>query len=318
MLNMYKHEGESQYDLEERRSEERPRWNVMTKEKFAEGSLGYVLFPPELEGRSRPETVFNKKLNESVLLQRGRTVLKRLADQNIITVADILRLPETALDSFTPRKGLQRKIKDGLRHYLEELIIPPHGRIITACYNQPQYPVPIDREQELIDAVEETANALKLKRDREFLIDRFGLYDGISKSLWEIKSRYGGYGSTRVIEIRALRNVHGLSGYITTPQESIARHAFNAVFYKDLQELPRELRVYSIDLSSLSDSTKQELPKLYRLLKQGRVSPYDNLVNTWELLQADLQKAGMSQKAQEEIAKKVKDYYNLHFTKPST
>jgi len=320
MLNMHP-EGESQYNPEAREGEERPKSTTLTRERFAQGSLGHTLFPDALEHRSRPETVFNKTLDEPILLQKNSkgVVFKRLAEKNIKTVDAILNLQETDLDPITPRKGLQRKIKQGLRHYLEGLIIPPHARLIETLYHQPQYPIPVEREQELIDAVGEKVNALKNKKDREFLIDRFGLYDGIAKSRLEITSRYGGFGKTTNMQTRALRNVHSLSGYITLPEESIARHAFNAVFYKDLQELPHAhgLRVFSIDLSNLSPSTIQELPKMYHFLGRGIISSRNNLVNTWELLQVDLQKAGVPQETQEEISRSVRSLYD-RLKKPTT
>lgn len=310
-------EGRPPYKPEARAGEERPKRIALTKEKYAEGTLGYILFPAQLEGRSRPETVFDKDLDEILLLQRGSIVIKRLADRNIRTAADILNLPETNLASFTPQKGLQGKIKGGLQNYMNRLIIPPQGRLIEAFSGQKQYPIPIEREKELIDFVNDKVNELEYDVYKNFLRDRFGLDDGIYKTIPQISRLYHGRDRARSLEnrIRHHHIVNDLYGYNTTPEESVARGAFDAVFYK---ELPRELHDRTIDLSGIRESAREELPKIHRVFRINGKQSSDNVIDVSELLKIDLRDARMPEEAQVEISKNVKDYYNLYFGKPTT
>src|SRR3989344_5955718 len=314
---MSESEGKSQHNPESGETLIRPGWIILSRGIFPEGSLGYDLYTEKLNGRNRPGAIFDKKLNDLLLLQRGSEITKRFTNYNIQTVKDVLSLPESNLGNFAYQKGMQARIKSSLQKYLELLVIPPHGRLVEGLQQKKQYPIPMEREQELIDFVDNKVNELEPEIYKRFSRDRFGLDDGIYKTIPQIRRFYGGPQKATALDntIKHHGIVNQLYGYNSTPEESVAREAFGAVFYK---ELPLEMRNRSIDLSSLSEPTKEELIKIHRVFGiNGRYST-DKAIDVNELLLIDLQDAGVAAEAQEEISNSVKDYYNLHFRKPTT
>lgn len=156
---------------------------VLTRDLFPIESIGNSLFPAVLEGRMRPETVLSRQLTE--ILPQGR--LHQKLTQFNITIGDLLTLPSEELASLD--KGLIERV----RVYLEGLAVTPHAKLLEAAFGQQQSPIPPEREEELIRAVDDAVATLKEPTDwkakpirRQALILHFGLHDGIPRSWSEV------------------------------------------------------------------------------------------------------------------------------------
>lgn len=227
---------------------------------FAEGTIGFSLFPSALEGRRRAETTFGQPL-ESLFGRRKPRDLSVLKEIGILTVSDLLALPSED-EKLQGLKNLS-KLKMHLSEYLEDLVQTPQGKLIERVFGERQRKdIPMEREQELIDAVNKALDTLP-ERARLILQFRFGLFDGITRTFTEVgKSLSLSRERIRQAQATAERRLkhpsRRLNQYLTLPKKSFVQEAFglNVVFQKDLPPLP------SINLAhdpNLSPATQSEL-----------------------------------------------------------
>lgn len=250
----------------------KPKWIELHREMFPEGSIGFALFPDILEGRKRPETIFNQPLKVGIKTK----IPKELQNESFVTISDILYLPHVKLSQFKRPD----EIKDYASSLLNNLAITPHAKLLGAIFNESQYRVPPEREQEIIDVVSKALDSLTL-REQKVLTLRFGLEDGIVQT----QEYVGGVFDVteervRQIETKVLRKLRhpsrskDLKQYRSLPTDSLGREVFGAVFWKDLpildvpsEELPfsgsvkSELRDLFPDRSNADDLAKIDLEK---------------------------------------------------------
>lgn len=191
----------------------------------------------------------------------------------------------------------QNQGEPNLKH---SLAITPHAKLLGAIFRKPQYPVPPEREQEIIDEVSEKLKTLTAREQRVLTL-RFGLHDGIVYTLNEVAREYD-VRRSRICQIqqqtlRRLRHPSRskeLRQYLSLPINSFGREIFGAVFMKDLPML-------DFDPRSLSDSTYQEL-------REDAITVYgldDDLLELRYLLRADLGKHSLSEVARAEITERL-------------
>lgn len=237
-------------------SADRPRW-IPIREMVPEGTFGAKLISeiPNLGVRLRPETTFHKPLQ---CLSR-KDSLAILAEKHSATVEDILKLP---VEDLTPFR-LVPELRDTLSNYLKGLFLLPHSRLLAAVYVKPQFPVPVEREQEVVKGVEDILSMINSKEVFSVFILRFGLYDGITRTLEEtgkkleepvIRER------VRQIAAKGFRQLkqptYGAKRYLVLPEASFGREVFKAVLMKDLPDLGEKETIYKLNLYA---STFEEL-----------------------------------------------------------
>lgn len=261
----------------------KPKWIELHREMFPEGSIGFLLFPEILEGRKRPETIFNQPLRVGIKTK----IPKELQNESFVTISDILYLPEAKLSQFKRPD----EIKDYTSSLLSNLAITPHAKLLGAIFNEPQFPVPKEREQEQISAAQQLLDSLTI-RGAYVLTLRFGINDGIIHPLKEIgKELNVGEERVRQIEKENLLKLRHPSRskearqYLSLPTDSFGREIFSAVFGKDLPQLDIPVRELFF-----SDSVKSELRDLF-----------PDRINAGDLAKIDLEKHALSPLAQAEI-----------------
>lgn len=276
--------------------EQKPEWIVLHREMFPQTSIGSALFPEVLEGRKRPQTTFNQSLQ--FLWPEKRVILSELRDQiGLNTIADILFLSSDQLSSLPP--GFQ--VRERVGEYLEGLAITPQARLISRVFDKPQIPVPIDREREVIAAVDDRLATLT-EREQKVLRPRFGTEDGIRNTLEGVGKSFGVTGERiRQIEERGFRKLRHpsrskfLEGHATFPQDSLARSVFGAVFDKDMPRLG-----VSVQELNLSSDVLNEVDRI-------STSSWPN--GDTRLIELDLKDVDLSLKALYEITERLLRVY---------
>lgn len=232
---------------------ERPLW-VPVGGMVPAGSIGeeFVSGIPGLGEYKRPVTTFNQRF------VRPPSFIRQHPD--LVTYGDILTLPAEELDKFAPRFRLRERLTD----YLKDQLILPHSRLLQAIHGGLLVSAPRDRELEIIDGVESALNQMQDTRRRKdirkgtVLILRFGLYDGITRTLEEIAQGLEKpvlRERARQLEaagFRILRRLTGanLKGCRVLPEKSFGREVFGAVLEKDLRELDGRASTEALHLSS--------------------------------------------------------------------
>lgn len=280
--------------------EQKPQW-VPIIEMVLKDSVGFTLVSeiPDLSVRLRPETTFNQPLK--TLWPINKALLAELQNTGISIVSEILFLPDDQLSSFAGKF----RVRERLKEYLEGLRLTPHARVLEAAFGEKQHPVPPERESELVSAVGEQVATLP-EREQTVLGLRFGLDDGITRTLEEIGSPK--YMKPRVrrqmilaIKDKALRRLQfpfrrkDLIGYFSLPEESLGREFLGAAFMKDLPKFSY-VSVRSLDLSN---ATKKEMANI-------------SIDSLGDLVKTHLRDITLSQKARGELGnelKKVADKY---------
>lgn len=174
---------------QERHVEEQLEWIPLHRDMFPSDSLGAELFPDILEGRNRPQKVFDRSLNSLKIDGRKLAFLSRFAEDGLSTLSSVLNIPK---DYLAGSKNADL-IRDQLSGVLNSLAITPHARLINSIFgfSVQSLPVPVDREEELIAEVNRVLTSLS-QRERVVLEGRFGLQDGVEKTLEEISRVHGG------------------------------------------------------------------------------------------------------------------------------
>lgn len=238
-------------------SSEKPRW-IPVSQMVSAGTIGYFLVAqiPDLGGRLRPETTFNQPLHS---FWRARPVAPT-------TINDVLALPS---DQRLPFPGSADILKH-LRSYIERLSITPHARLLsTVCGGDEQYPVPSEREQEVIEAVEKQVDTLTQERLKILIRLSYGLEDGISRKHEQCgtgfspaisKARVGQLERKALKMLRQPTRYPYLKGYRSLPVASFGRIVFGAVFEKDLPVLETELD-FGVPTRSLQELVWLDLKK---------------------------------------------------------
>jgi len=270
-----------------------PKKIVLHRTMFQEGTLGYEIFPDILNGRNRPQTIFNQPLT-LFWRQKKSVILSELKPRNIITVNDVLNLSVDEINNL----GSKNSIRENLSKYLNGLAVTPHAKLLETAFKVKQYPVPSQREQEVIDAV----NGISYWRsEREILALRFGLNDGIIRTVQEIADLVG-FAKESIIfgierGVRALTYHPELKKYFSLPENSFAKELLgpDVTFVKDLPKLG-----YRDGLTSLSIQTIDEVKQASR----GGKNKYLNFDN---LIRADLDTLHLSPKTHDEIKEKLEE-----------
>ena len=272
---------------------EKPKW-IPVQEMIREGTIGFTLVSqiPDLGARPRPETTFQQPLS----LVWGNTrspVITELQSSGLSVVRDLLYLTDDQLSLFDTN-GV---VTDRLRVYLEGLSITPHARLLAAIFGENQYPIPMDREGELIGAVEEAVSSIASERYAQVIRQRFGLSNGIRKTLDEIGGVIGVSGSrVRQVETKALRFLRHptrsklLKEYLSLPEESFGREILGAVFEKECHGWPWGY------LGDLSPAAVQELPS----------------ADFHDVFRTDLKKNPLSPEVRVEVGEALRQYIIEH------
>lgn len=215
-------------------SADRPLW-VPVQEMVLPGSIGAELIVkiPGLGKRLRPETTFGQPFTLPAFIN---------GYPDLLTFGDILRLPAEELATFPSKYGLPGR----LNNYFNGLVIFPHSRFLQAIYGGPQFPAPADREQEIVKGVEGVLDQIRHQNAVPIFALRFGLYDGITRSLEETgrclkppvtKQRVGAILVAGFRDLRRLDEFYRMRGYFVLPEASFGREIFGASLIKDLPEL---------------------------------------------------------------------------------
>lgn len=274
---------------------------------FDEKSLGFSLFPGALEGRKRAEATFLQPF-KSLFGNKSTSDLRTLEARNISTVADVLALEDEQLEGLKNRDTIKKRLSE----YLQGLVQTPHGKLMERVFGKGQRKdIPLEREQELIDAVNKALNTLPERR-KLILQLRFGLVDGITRSRQEIavsknppvsQNAIGESQTKAEMKLRSRRYSieKELKQYLALPENSFAREVFgsNIVFQKDLPQLS------PITLRDVPVKTQIELEN------SGVFNFYSTINN---IVIADLDSTPLSSlsiEAREEIKKALKKQEEL-------
>ncbi|KKR81380.1 MAG: hypothetical protein UU73_C0003G0058 [Candidatus Daviesbacteria bacterium GW2011_GWA1_41_61] len=170
------------------RSPDNPQW-IPLQEMVPQDSIGYALISQisSLGDRLRPETIFQQPLKPPLKIQA-----------KFATNADVLRL---SFSEFL-ESGLKFDLINHLKNYLEGILILPHSRLLAAVYDAPQLPVPPNREEEIVEGIEGALMQISSKKAALVLIFRFGLLDGITRTLAETGKQLSTTGSANREVIR--------------------------------------------------------------------------------------------------------------------
>lgn len=254
--------------------EQKPRWTPVS-DMVTVGTIGGLLVDniPTLAERLRPQTTFQQPLKS---LSKGSksSTLAMLKERNMVTVGNILQLPDGELATFT----VAPKLRSKLDNYLTGLLIPPQSRLLQAVFGRLQSPVDPGREQEIVEGVEDILNKMPHKQRVSVLTVRFGLHDGISRTLQEtgikLREKPLGREDIRQLEGKGLRVLSNspyseqAKLYLVLPEVSFGRLAFGAVLVKDLPELDETARIGALRLPTniLNElDTKTSILKIYPL-----------------------------------------------------
>lgn len=299
------------YHPQEEEVKPRPRL-IPIQDMVLEGTVGFSLVAgiENLGQRLRPETTFNQSLES--LWNHNARALRELKDRDVATVGDALRLTDEQLSSFKYAGEAESRLQE----YLAGLSLTPHARLIEAIFivegnpQNPQYPVPADREHELVSAVEEAAGVESLgERGAEVIAARFGLTDGIKRSTRETAELLGTTGSRiNQIEQKRLRMLRhtsrsrNLRNYFSLPEESFGRRVFGAVFHQDLPRFEIDVRE---DLG-LSDAALRELGERQTDDKNHYIFEADSF------LRVDFKDKPLSSEVSEEIGNAFRRFTQEH------
>lgn len=261
------------YKPQEQEVTPKPKLITLYRNMFPEEAFGYSIFPEILEGRDRPESIFDQPM-KSLWKGPPSKAIAELDNKGIKTIAEILNLTQDQFITF----GKTEEISYRVGSYLSRQAITPHANLLGAIFRRKQIPVPPNREKEIVDIVEKVILTLG-EREQVVLRSRFGL-DGQTHSLDETGQNLGGgYNPVtreraRQVEDLALKKLRRpsiarvLEEYLTLPERSFGRWEFGAVIVKDLPPLAS-----GIDMNGLFYSMVQELREqgLLSLLEPGQL-----------------------------------------------
>ncbi|MBI2196825.1 hypothetical protein HYU45_04445 [Candidatus Daviesbacteria bacterium] len=221
---------------------ERPLWIPM-QEMVSPGSIGEELLKeiPGLGERLRPETILGQPLKPSLFVPEN---------PGLATYADILGLSAEEFAKFNPRLKLSEK----LDIYLKNLSILPHSRLLAAIYGLPLFPAPPDREQEIVEGVEDAFYKMPYQTAVPVLVLRFGLHDGFRRSPEETGrqlERSVTRARVRQVEgegLRYLRHETRIKEYLILPEASLGKEIFGAVLVNNLPDLNGRVSTQALKL----------------------------------------------------------------------
>ncbi len=174
---------------------------------FVEGTLGGDLFIEALNDRQRPTELFNQHLDSlfgvSTVINKGNYVeLKRspVFEKEVgellvrSGISNLTQLLQYSQESLVQQVGIQivDKVKQSLSEFLGgDLLIAPEGLVVARALSTLQNPIlahPISpaAEKAQRNALYEALLALRNPKRQEAIILRYGLRDGISKTLGEV------------------------------------------------------------------------------------------------------------------------------------
>lgn len=249
----------------------KPEWAALddpTAFNIQPGSIGHRLLAKYnylLGGRLRPVTIFDQRPRPISLHSQGLTWIEA-GKRGLSFVGEVLRLPE---DTLTPPTFSARFV-EGLHDYVQGLAVPPHAQLVNVVFNQehPFTPFPSALEQEFIQTVEEQIDRLA-PREREILVLRHGLYDGIHRTLDKTAAAFNVTREyIRQLEVKALRKLRHpsrakyLEMFMPFPEGSLGR----AVFGPRLRRyLPPGVSVQPLLAELEQEVTPFELGNIHRI-----------------------------------------------------
>ncbi len=196
-------------------TEPRPQWIALSRDRFPNGTLGHDLFPEGLEGRLRPETVYDLPA-ASLFNPNNHTARAQLEAAGIQTCRDALCKP------YDPKMDQFGKMGFQLAQFLTGLTVTPQGRLLQDICDYGKTPLPADREAGFVQAVNMAVDTLirpdTLKLDDPIrswliLVRMYGLRDGIPHTYAEISRmpEFSGVTPKRITTLRyqALRLLWG-------------------------------------------------------------------------------------------------------------
>ncbi len=251
--------------------ENRPPQKIpFTREMFLpEDSIGYTVFSEDLEGRMRSEAILTQPLTR--IFKPDNPGLVALEVAGITSLGALLRISPDHFESVVDlknRKNIKKRLQDSLKRH----VLTSHARLLQDIFSSiyepdyQEYPVPKEREQELIDAVNGHLNFTRTsERNRRNygIIDRYyGLSTDLTQTCVEIGREYLVEDSTIAYRIntalKRLRHpIYGskeLKRYMSLPPSALGRKIFGFIFEKDI---PRVSGNTSTEL--LSSATLNEL-----------------------------------------------------------
>lgn len=185
------------------------------RERFFPGTLGFELFPPELEGRKRA-VVWTRPLewyryfnfNRQKQTKPGSTtgyefktlfpgdLRKELAEAEAQTLADLLNKKEDDFLSRGFRRGSLAKVKAQLSLFFDQLTLGPEGLVLWAVFEKKPEVISQELDERRRKAVEGVVNDLgglggekaALKRGRILKL-RFGFDNGNPKRVKEVAAK---------------------------------------------------------------------------------------------------------------------------------
>lgn len=191
--------------------EQEKEWFTFSKNAFPEGSLGNELFPEVLEGRERPSSLLETKLEEVNKLNSSRTrqiavgklfkseQIDFLKEKGLVNLGDLLNSQFFVLDSADVAQ--KAAIRDRVRGYLENTVaVDTYGVIVArAIYNHRNQthlaPISVDAEKERKKLVNLMLSEIKPSKVEygyfTRVIDRFGIKTGNIKTLAQVAKTYG-------------------------------------------------------------------------------------------------------------------------------
>lgn len=242
----------------------RPDWEELDRALFAPGSIG-IDFLPQAAGRKRPVTILKQPLTP--LLPKDSYLSAFLRQELAVeTLHDLMSLDQAALPE--PMEG---DVTDLLSRHL---LVTPQGRLLSFTFGEEQAVVPVSREPEVINTVDEVLVEISEGDEVAYLYLnlRFGLRDGVIRNDNEIDvpallgRGYSHRWERRDIVNRALMALAAsrfdhVKGCVAFGENSIARQRFDLVFRREVHR--RLTRLSEVDLSHFSNTTLAELERYY-------------------------------------------------------
>ena len=164
---------------------------------FPEGTVGSDLITRELEGRQRPESTFSRNLASLLVHGRNRPIYvfgPQLASTieeslSIFFLRGLLKLKLESLNEKQKKFWHRKHLESHLDYFKDFLKEGPEGSLIRRTLGNPHFEPTgsISREAEKTRKLLVSALLDNLKNDqKDFLIQHFGLNDGIVRNYPEI------------------------------------------------------------------------------------------------------------------------------------
>ncbi|MBI2029163.1 hypothetical protein HYT02_01985 [Candidatus Gottesmanbacteria bacterium] len=242
-----------------------PQRILFTRSMFPENSIGYTVFPDNLEGRMRSEAILDKPLSR--IFSPDNKGIPFLTQAGISSLGQLLLTETDSLDSLLdPRhqKNIRKRLTEHLQHYsltshahlLQDIF---EGRSKDEERKHQEYPVPFEREKELVDGVEEQVQKLK-ELETDIITRYYGLKTDVPQTYEEIRPEYGltkHMISIKVNQIlRRLRHPFfsvELRKYRSLSPQSVGRQIGGHIFYKDIPEVPRYISTELLSTATLNE-----------------------------------------------------------------